>query len=207
MAIFGLVAACVTQGKRDETDLAQLLEWYPGRYSNVEQAEADSRAGHEPHAALELIIVRVYAPLLGDYAFYVQETAADDPRRVITQRVVTFAVVKKHGIVQTLWSPAEPVRWRDAHLNPDLFKSLQSQDFAPLTGCELIWSHKDGRYLAANDPRTCRATSAVVGGPVRMSFRAEISEDGLALAEQSYDVAGNHVRDDAADPFYRFRKR
>ena len=40
-------------------------------------------AGRESHVALELNIVRIYAPRMGDYAFYVQETAADDPRRVI----------------------------------------------------------------------------------------------------------------------------
>jgi len=206
-AMLGLLCGCASQSKLREAELAQLLEWYPGRYSNVDQSEADVQAGREPHTALELNIVRIYAPLIGDYVFYTQETAADDPRRVIAQRVVAFEVVKGSGIVQSLWSLAEPARWRDAHLNADLFKSLQPQDFVPLRGCELVWAKKDGRYEGANDPKSCRVTTSATGGTVLMDLRAELTVDELALADQSHDVSGKLVQGNAAEPFYRFRRR
>lgn len=201
-----LLAACTTQSKRSEAELAQLLAWLPGRYDNVAQSEADAHAGRESHVALELNIVRIYAPLMGDYAFYVQETAADDPRRVIAQHAVAFAVVKDRGIVESLWSFAEPTRWRDAHLNLDLFKGLMPQDFVPLAGCDLIWTKKEGRFVGANDPDTCRASSSA-GGPLRMNLRAELTADELAVAEQSYESSGRVVQGNAAEPFYRFRRR
>ena len=189
-----LLSACASQSKLHEAELAQLLEWYPGHYSNAD-------------AALELNIVRVYAPLIGDYVFYSQESAADDPRRVIAQRVVAFEYVKGQGIIQSLWSLAEPMRWRDAHLNPELFKSLQPQDFAPMPGCELLWTQKEGRFTGANDVKACRSTSPATGGTVRLELRAELTPEELALAEQSYDVSGKLVQGNAAEPFYRFRRR
>jgi hypothetical protein len=206
-AASALLAACASQGKRHEAELAQLLDWYPGRYSNLQQAQADERAGHPAHTGIELSIVRVYAPAIGDYVFYQQESIAGDPRRIVTQRLVAFEVVKGRGIVQSLWSLAEPVRWRDAHLNVDLFKSLQPQDFAPLRGCELIWTKEQDRFVGANDASACRATSATTGGTVRMDLRAELSPDELALTDLSYDVTGRVVQGNAAEPFYRFRRR
>jgi len=207
LVALGLFSGCASQNKRQEAELGQLLEWYPGRYSNVEQAEADARAGRPVHAALELGIVRVYAPAIGDFVYYGQENAADDPRRVVAQRVVSFQIVKGQGIVQSLWSLAEPMRWRDAHLNPDLFKSLQPHDFAPLPGCDLIWTYKDGLFTGANDARSCRSTSSTTGCTIRMDLRAELTPDELALTDLSYDVAGKVVQGNAAEPFYRFRRR
>jgi hypothetical protein len=201
-----LLVACASQSQRHEADLAQLLDWYPGNYSNVEQVEADAQAGREPHTPLELTIVRVYAPLVGENAFYLQETAAKDPRRVISQRIAAFEVVKDRGIVQSLWIPVEPLRWRDAHLDPNLFKSMMPQDFTPLAGCEIAWTQKEGRYVGANDMKACRATSSA-GGTARMDLRAELTADELALAEQSYNVSGKLVQGHTTEPFYRFRRR
>src|SRR5262245_55737396 len=64
------LGAGAAQGKRGEAELLQLLELYQGRYTNVAQVEADTNAGREPHAAVELNIVRAYAPRISDYTFY-----------------------------------------------------------------------------------------------------------------------------------------
>lgn len=188
LAAAALLVACASQSKLREAELVQLLEWYPGHYGNAQ-------------AALELNIVRVYAPSIGKYVFYQQEAAADDPRRVFTQRLVSFEVVKGIGIVQSLWSPTEPTRWRDAHLNADLFKGMQPQDFTRLSGCELAWSQKDGRFIGANDKKACR------NGSGRMDLRAELTADELALANLTYDFSGKLVQGNVAEPFYRFRRR
>jgi len=188
LTLLALLTACASQSKLREAELAQLLEWYPGHYGSTE-------------AALELNVVRVYAPSIGDYVFYQQESAADDPRRVFSQRLVSFAALKGAGIVQSLWSPAEPVRWRDAHLNADLFKGMQPEDFKRLAGCELTWVKKDAQFTGANDKQACRSGSG------RMDLRAELTSDELALANLTYDFSGALVQGNAAQPFYRFRRR
>lgn len=201
------LGGCASQAKLREAELDQLLGWYQGRFVNDQQVAADAAAGREPHASLEINIVRVYAPRVGDFAFYVQESAADDPRRVFTQRMVAFSVVKDRGIVQSLWAFTEPARWRDAHRDTDLFKSLMPQDFTPMTGCDMIWKKTAGGFEAANDADSCRVTSAAAEGTVRMDLRAELSQDQLALSDQTYDLSGKRVQGSAGDPFYRFRRR
>jgi hypothetical protein len=200
------LGGCASQTKLRDAELGQLLEWYSGRFVNDQQVKADASAGREPHAALELNIVRVYAPRVGDFAFYFQESAAEDPRRVFTQRMVTFSVVKDR-IVQSLWAFAEPARWRDAHLDTDLFKSLMPQDFTLMTGCDLLWKKTANGFEGANDADSCRVTSAAAEGTVRMDLRAELNQDELALSDQTYDLSGKRVQGSAGDPFYRFRRR
>jgi hypothetical protein len=209
--MLGVLLSLVTgaaQSKRGEAELIQLLELYQGRYTNVAQVEADTQARREPHAAVEVNIVRAYAPRISDYTFYVQESAADDPRRIFMQRIVSFQFVKGRGIVQSLSSFVEPTRWRDAHLNQDLFKAMTAQDLSPMSGCELVWKKKDdGTFEAANDQSACRVSSEAAGAMVRLKLRAQLSVDELAWSEQSYDAAGRLLQADAGDPFYRFRRR
>ena len=205
-----LFASCATQAKRNDADLAQLAEWYPGRYTNGAQAQADARSGVKPpHAALEVNIARIYAPRISDFTYYVQESAADDPRRIFTQRLVSFKAVKNRGIVQSLWTFAEPIRWRDAHRNGDLFKGMTSQDLKPMEGCDLVWKKKAEKdaFEASNDQAECRVSSEAAGGMVRLKLRAELNPDELALSEQSFDPSGRLLQDEEADPFYRFLRR
>ena len=75
------------------------------------------------------MIVPVQAPLVGDHVFYVQEMAADDPRRVLAQRLyVVKACRSREQAVLTQLDFNEPARWRDGHLRRDLFRSLLMQD-------------------------------------------------------------------------------
>ena len=213
---FAILAAVVVTGialassrKQLEAELAQLAELLPGRYTNLGQVKADTEAGREPHPALEVNIVSVYAPRISDHAYYVQESAADDPRRIFTQRFIALKVVKGRGIVQSLWTFKEPVRWRDAHRNTDLFKSMTSQDLGEMSGCDLLWKKKkDGSgFEAENDQAACRVSSEAAGGMVRLKLRAELGTDELVLSEQSFDSAGRALQKTGADPFYRYERR
>jgi hypothetical protein len=201
------VAGCSSQTKLLDSHLAQIAEWLPGRYDNLEQARRNA-PGVRADEALALVIVPIYSQSLGDYAFYLHEMAADDPRRVLGQRVITFEHAGDR-IVQATFTLAEPLRWRDAYLDPNLFKSLfPHQDLKPLTGCALVWKKEGDRFTAANDPSRCRMPSRVTGTTVNIEMRAELTADRLALSDRSYDEGGSLVagnRDE--EPFFRFVKR
>src|SRR5579864_9282715 len=82
-AVAGVAAicGCTSQTKQHETELTGLLVVLPGTYDNSAQAELDARNGARPgHIAITLTITHVHAPRLGHYVYYVQESAADDPR-------------------------------------------------------------------------------------------------------------------------------
>jgi hypothetical protein len=106
---------------------------------------------------LVLVIVPIYAKSLSDHTFYMQEMLADDPRRITSQRVVSFDPGNGRKLLQSSWSFVEPGRWRDGHVKPDLFKSMVKSDVRigarsevsaeQLTGTELVLD-ADGLFAA-----------------------------------------------------------
>ncbi len=198
------VAGCASQAQQAEADLATLAEWLPGRYDNLDHVRGDAT-----RQAVVLRIVPFYAAPIGKAAFYVHETAADDPRRVLGQRVIAFDLeARGKRVVQAVYSLTEPGRWRDAHENPDLFTGLiPHQDLRPMAGCELVWTRGEERFVGANEPSRCRTTSRTTGAPVNVEMRAELSPGELALSERAVDSAGGVVEGDAAETPRRFVKR
>ena len=206
MAVGASLAACANQEKLREAELVQLTRWLPGSYDNTAQAKADERQGvRPPHEALELVIVRLESVNLGRHAFYVQEMAADDPRRVMSQKVVIFRATDK-GIVESVSSLADPLRWRDGHRQPDVFMGMTARDLVTTTGCELTWKKEGERFVGATDSRHCRGTSPAVMGLAQVSTRAELTSGEFATAELAYGSEGQLVQGRQDEPFYRFRK-
>lgn len=201
-----LLGACADQEKARETELIELLVSIAGHYDNTSQVEGDIRRGlHPPHDALALVVVPVDDPIIGEHVFYVQEMAADDPRRVMAQRIWTFDITDKK-IVQTVWTLREPLRWRDSQHDPDLLKSMLTQDVARVAGCNLTWKKTATGFSASNEPKTCRSTSRVTSGTVQIDTRMELDANGLSLAENATDAAGQLAQGRTDEPFVRFRK-
>jgi len=209
-ALFGtglLLASCATEEKRAESEIADIVAWLPGHYDNIEQSQEDARAGRTPHVALAVTIVPIDIPTFGDHVFYLQESVADDPRRVTTQRLLSFYTDAEQHVLEATYTLGEPARWRDAHLNPDVFKGMMYKDATPLTGCELLWKKETARFVAVSPSGQCRATIPSLGGGVKLLRRAELSADEWFTSELAYNSAGVLIQGDATDPFYRFRKR
>ena len=155
LAVLVLLSSCTDQTKVHEGELAELLAVLPGRYDSSAQAEADARNHVQPqHDAVALTITHVYTPRLGHHVYYAQETAADDPRRVFSEKMYTFEVDEKRGIVETIYEFVDPVRWRDGQLNKDIFTVVVSDD-VQREGCQLLWKKKDAGFAATHDPKAC----------------------------------------------------
>ena len=202
-----LLAACASQTKLHETELAQLMRWLPGSYNNASQAQTDAQQGVQPpHERLALAIVALDAPSVTRDAFYMQEMAADDPRRVMSQKVLTFRATDQ-GIVASVWSLTDPRRWRDAYLNPELFRGMVLEDLGARAGCELLWKKTADRFVGASERASCRGAAPGVDGTVQIESRMELGPDELALAELGFDASGRLVLGRQDEPFYRFRKQ
>jgi hypothetical protein len=199
------LGACASQLKKAESELVELSDLLPGRYNNVAQAQQDLQAGRAQHAPLILDIVRVDMPLLSDYVFYTQETAADDPLRITSQRILTFEAIKDGRIVQRIHTFKQPARWRDGQLNPGLFKGLMATDTTQMAGCDLDWKKDGEKFVGQNVRDVCRVNGGSLGS-VKVDMRAELSGDEFAIAELSYTAGGKLVKGDAAEPFYRFQR-
>jgi hypothetical protein len=179
MAALGLLGACADQSKLRESELTQLLGWLPGRYDNTAQAELDARSGvHPAHESIALVIARVYTPRLGHHVFYAQEMAFDDPRRVMSQKMYSFQVEEKSGIVETVYQLVEPLRWRDGQQNTQLFTSVVSED-VQAEGCQLLWKKSGERFIAMHDPKLCP-------DPAGAAPQAELAVGVLSIGEYKF---------------------
>src|SRR3979411_95535 len=96
-----ILAGCASNEDKPDVALQELVLMFPGHYDNTDQVQADMAQGVQPpHEALALDVVPIEAIMIGENVFYVQESIAGDPKRVLGQKVVMFGVVKKQ-IVQT----------------------------------------------------------------------------------------------------------
>jgi hypothetical protein len=167
--------------KETESDLLLMLTMLPGRYDNTVQAELDARNNtHPAHESVILIITHVFTPRLGKYVYYAQESAADDPRRILGQKMYSFQLDDRRGIVQTLYEFNEPGRWRDGYSGKDLFTSVQMEDVQP-EGCTLLWKKKGDGFLATHDPKVCPDSAAATAAP-----QMELSAGALAVGDYKF---------------------
>jgi len=188
---------------KEEAFLNQLTSMLPGSYDNLAQSRVDG-ADHPP---LRLMIAPVQAPLVGDHVYYVQEMAADDLRRVLSQRLyVINSVPKKQQAILTQLDFKEPVRWRDGHLNPDLFRGMLTEDLRARPGCDLLWE-RDGKNLKATGGSSCRASARDTGETLQVEMRMQLGPEKLAIFEQHRDANGVLVFGAAADPWFRYIRR
>src|SRR5665213_841060 len=174
--------------KANEVVLEDLQKRLPGRYDNAAQAHSDVRTGvSEPHESLNLLIAPANAALIGKIAYYVRETAADDPRRVLSQRIWVLGHAedlhtKTQLVEQHIYLFKEPQRWVHVGDNPELLQSLLPEDLQQLPGCELIWIRRDEVYEAHRKVENCSPAEKYEG--LLLEQRMELRENKLSLAEQ-----------------------
>lgn len=142
LLLWGLaaLAGCTSQADLRKAELADLSVVLPGAYANPKQA---------------LLILNVFAPMLPEHVLYVRETAADDPRRIFSERVWILEIGGTGKIVATVYAFAEPDHWRGAAEDPELFRPLLLRDLRPLAGCELIWEKTLRGFSAAGATSRC----------------------------------------------------
>lgn len=201
-----LFAECAAAKEpKAEVEILELVQMFPGHWDNSAQVQEETARGVRPHEALVLDIVPIEAIMLGDNVFYVQESVAGDPNRVLGQKVVMFGVVKGK-IVQTDFALNEPNRWRNGQNNPDLFKGIMTQDVRSIKGCSLRWKRAEsGNFEGANEAKTCH--NRVVGvGVAAIQLKAELGPTEYATSEQAVDKSGHPAVAPQGDPFYRFRR-
>jgi hypothetical protein len=208
------LAGCAAQkdNKRNEVLLEDLQKRLPGRYDNAAQAHSDARVGvTEPHESLNLLIAPANAALVGKIAYYVRETAADDSRRVLSQRIWVLGHAedlhtKTQLVEQHIYLFKEPQRWVHVGDDPELLQSLLPEDLQQLPGCELIWVKREDTFEAHRKVEDCSPAEKYEG--LLLEQRIELRENRLSLAEQEVGPEGLlPLSSSQEDPFYRFVRR
>lgn len=170
-----LLASCASDLKKAQGELGEIKVWLAGVYDN-----APGQGEQEP---LTLYVLQVYMPTFGDNVFYLQENATNDPGRITAQRLLSFQAVKDGHVVETVYTLAQPGRWRDGHLNPDLFKGLMYKDATPVAGCDLMWKKEGTKFVGKNPNGGCNTAMSSLGGTERVQASMELTPQELALGE------------------------
>lgn len=181
-AALWMLAGCADQQKLREADLTQLLLTLAGTYDNDAQASRDAQSGTRPaHERVTLVVKRVYVPRLGHHVQYLQETATNDPLRVMSERMSNFTADDKRGIVQTLYTFVDPVRWREGLETPEMFTGVVPDDVHAF--CELVWK-KEGeqRFTGTPDPLRCHPIPPAAPA----DFAVLLGEDTLTLGTYQF---------------------
>jgi hypothetical protein len=198
-----VLAACGGSQSQRRGELAVLSRLLPGDYDNLEQVRMAGETSGLP--ALRIVIVPIYAPLVGTDIFYLQEMAADDPRRVTAQRVINLEISADGRLLQGVFLLNEPARWRDGHEKADVFKSLLPTDLRLAEGCDVRWRVSGKAFKGENDPATCRIARPGTGETLHALSRSELDQDGIAFSDAIIDAAG--ARQPPTDTWLRFRRR
>jgi hypothetical protein len=192
-----LLAGCTSEATKREAEFDILMSKLPGQYDNLAQAKSDASG---EHAAVALLIRPVNALAVGKIVLFARETAADDPRRVLSQHIWTFQLDNKHRLVQTVYLFKEPQRWVHAVDDPYVIQSVLPNDLAALAGCELIWSKSDSGFQASTKAETCSASTGAEGLLIERS--AELRGSDLLINQQLSGPGGAD-----ATSSYRFQRR
>ena len=159
----GLLAlsGCTSQADLRKAELAELEVVLPGVYANPKQT---------------LVILNLFAPMLVGKVLYLRETAADDPRRVFSERVWIMDVNSNDHIVATVYALEEPEHWRGGAENPELFRPMLQRDLRLLPGCELVWQRTPRGYSASSRSSRCPQSWRLEGE--ELSFSAPKTAGG-----------------------------
>jgi len=173
------LGGCANQATRTREALQALESALPGEYASGSEADA---------VGVTLVIRRLLAPAVGEAVFYVHAAAADDPRRVLWQRVWTLSIGEDKQIVQTQYVLKEPRRWRGALDEPMLLQALLPDDLTALGGCALQWQQVTAGFEAHLRTPPCRPGSEQRGLWVEQHIALE--SDTLELLEQQIAAVG-----------------
>jgi CpeT/CpcT family (DUF1001) len=200
-----LASGCANDKALREADLARIAEWLPGNYDN--RAQVDGDLAHniaDVHAPIALDIVAVEANIIGKQTYYVQQSDAMSPQRVLSQQLYSFEKTSDDkAIAQTIYNFKEPERWVRGHDRPDIFKSIVPDDLSTTSGCELKWEFADERFTGQSSAASCRG---VGGSGARTEVKFELTPTEFKSSERAFDSAGNVISGRRYDPFFEFRK-
>ena len=202
----GLLLAAPAPGaeskKKEEADFLELLHVLPGEYDNLTQTEDEHST---QHAAVVLTIKPLELQLLGRLVLLARETAANDKRRLLAQRIWTLERDKEHNIVQHVYIFKEPQRWVQSIDDPEVLQALLPDDLQELRGCALLWLKTATGFSGATRPNACRPASEHEGMLVETS--AQIQGDELIVTEQQAGAGGRLPAQ--ADPAsaYHYQRR
>jgi len=195
--------ACTSNNKASTTkdslkqDLNELLDWFPGEYDNHQQVyrEAVLNTSKEMrHRQTHHIFHSVSLDFIEGKQIYAQQSQHYDLNDIYRQRIYAFNVDEAEQAIRlTIYTPKDPSKLKNAHLNPSQFESLTLDDFILKPGCDVFWKRKNDQFEGYLKENACNYYSKRFGKQVYLNETLVLRKDALLLDDKGVDKAGNLV--------------
>lgn len=180
-----------------DNDLQTLLEWFPGEYDNHQQVykEAlDNLISEKRHRQTRHIFHEVQLDFIPGRTLYAQQSQHYDLDDLYRQRIYAFEIDEiKQAIRLRIYTPKDPSRLKNGHLNPEIFAELTIEDFFLKPGCDVFWKREGNifrGYLKEND---CNYYSDRFETQVYLNETLILRQDALLLEDTATDSDGKPV--------------
>lgn len=193
----GQLSAQDSQTTDLQSDLEDLLRWFPGTYDNhrqvyrqaVEKVEPELRQRHTNHVFSPLRITGIPGRTL-----YAQQYQHYDPKDLYRQRIYSFEVDEAEQAIRlTIYTPKDPSRLTDAHLDPSKVTAMTADDFILKPGCEVYWKRAETQFEGYLKKNACSYYSTRFGKRVFLNETLILRADALILHDRAVDAGGNLV--------------
>lgn len=191
------ITSSVISAQPVSNDFHLMLKWFAGEFDNfqqVQQEKEDSVA--VPHEHMHSLFLPVEIPAVGDHVFYIRQYADGDPNKVYRIRLYTFHPLEKGERIELrIWAFKEETKFRNAHTEPDILKTLTKDDLKGFPGCELQFKRDGDAFKAKLDinNRTCRVVSSRSGRTLFFGDEIVLTRDEIWIHESAVDDKGNPV--------------
>lgn len=185
----GLSPFNFVQAKSNE-DLATLIAWLEGGYSN--QAQVDAGVLDADSNLLFPVFRQVDIPVFGGHVIYLQWHIGSPKGPLQRQRIWSFAEDQQTGALSmAFFTLKEPDKWFNAHLEPYMVRNMTRDDVIGYPDACLLPVVREGERFVARIPTTC----LIVSQSTKTSMTLQ-SETTIGPNQMTYQEAG--VREDGA---------
>ena len=197
-----LLAACQTgtaptASASLDSDLNELLSWFPGVYDNTQQV-SEERSGVLPSELRHRHTNHTFYPVeiagIPGRQLYAQQYQHYDPDDLYRQRVYAFEPdLTENAVRLTIYTPKDPRALTDLHHQPETQAALSPDDFILKPGCEVYWTKSEEHFEGYLKPKACSYYSSRFETQVFLEETLVLRQDALLLNDRAVDEAGRLV--------------
>lgn len=202
IAIVLLCISCKADKQTDgqsalEKDLVKLLEWFPGEYDNHQQVHKeliDNISKERRHRQTHHIFFPIQLDFIPGKLLYAQQSQHYDLNDIYRQRIYAFTIDSLENAIRlTIYTPKNPNKLINAHLNPSIFKSLAKDDFYLKPGCDVFWKKANNQFEGYLKNNACNYYSEKFNTTVYLNETLILRKDALLLNDTAVDENGKPV--------------
>ncbi len=183
--------------ERLEKDLKMLLEWFPGEYDNHRQVyrEAVENIPKERrHRQTHHIFHSVALDFIPGRTLYAQQSQHYDLDDLYRQRIYAFEIDETEQAIRLrIYTPKDPSKLKNGHLNPAVFVKLQPEDFFLKPGCDVFWKREGAVFKGYLKENACNYYSDRFETQVYLNETLVLRRDALLLDDMATDADGKLV--------------